>query len=140
MLRFAICECLYQRSIAFQCNRIPEGSLPSKPGILLDGEIRASRHSSLHQPFCNIDTQETSGDNADEFMPDRWLRASEEEFRLWRTFDARWGFGVRKCPGRHIGIMVLYKALVLVGHHSSSIRSGDLSIRVTAPVWLSTGE
>ena len=54
------------------------------------------------------------GDDADSFVPERWLQASEEDLHRWETLDVHWGFGVRKCLGRHIGSMVLYKYLVLV--------------------------
>jgi cytochrome P450 len=54
------------------------------------------------------------GDNAEEFVPDRWLQASEEQLRVWETFDVHWGFGVRKCLGKHIELMILYKSMVLV--------------------------
>ncbi|KAL8656290.1 MAG: hypothetical protein Q9226_002719, partial [Calogaya cf. arnoldii] len=53
------------------------------------------------------------GDDADDFKPDRWLQASEEQIRMWETLDVHWGFGVRKCLGKHIGSMVLYKSTVL---------------------------
>ena len=33
---------------------------------------------------------------------------------MWNAYDAHWGFGYRKCPGRHIGVQVLYKTLVMV--------------------------
>lgn len=60
------------------------------------------RHSKLY------------GDDADEFSPNRWLVATPEQLRLWGSLDVHWGFGVRKCLGKHIGSMVLYKALVQV--------------------------
>lgn len=54
------------------------------------------------------------GNDADEFVPERWLQASKEQLRLWETYDVHWGFGVRKCLGKHVALMVLYKSLVLV--------------------------
>ncbi|KAI4117410.1 MAG: hypothetical protein LQ345_002351 [Seirophora villosa] len=49
--------------------------------------------------------------------PERWLQASEAQLRTWETLDVHWGFGVRKCLGKHIGSMVLYKSTVLLLHH-----------------------
>lgn len=71
--------------------------------------------TSVAASACEIGRNRTLyGSNADEFDPDRWLKASEEDLRRWDTLDVHWGFGVRRCLGRHIGAMVLYKSLVLV--------------------------
>ena len=71
--------------------------------------------TSVSASACEIGRHKSLyGDDADDFVPDRWLQASEEQLHLWETFDVHWGFGVRKCLGKHIGLMVLYKSLVLV--------------------------
>lgn len=75
---------------------VPAGTLVASSACLI------GRHKVLY------------GHDADEFVPDRWLRASEDQLRLWETLDVHWGFGVRKCLGKHIGLMILYKSLVLV--------------------------
>jgi cytochrome P450 len=72
--------------------------------------------TSVSASACEIGRhKKLYGDNADEFVPDRWLQAREEQLRLWETFDVHWGFGVRKCLGKHIGSLILYKCMVLVG-------------------------
>lgn len=54
------------------------------------------------------------GSDADTFRPDRWLEASEEQLQLWDKYDFRWGYGARKCLGRNIALMEMYKATVQV--------------------------
>lgn len=54
------------------------------------------------------------GDQADQFLPDRWLAASPEQLQEWARHDVHWGVGVRKCLGKHVGLMALYKTLVTV--------------------------
>lgn len=54
------------------------------------------------------------GDQADQFLPDRWLAASPEQLQEWARLDVHWGVGVRKCLGKHVGLMALYKTLVTV--------------------------
>ncbi|KAL8660628.1 MAG: hypothetical protein Q9202_006373 [Teloschistes flavicans] len=87
----------------------PEGS-----AFYLDGKF-VPAGTSVSSSACEIGRhRKLYGDDADEFNPDRWLLATPEQLRLWGTLDVHWGFGVRKCLGKHIGSMVLYKALVQV--------------------------
>ena len=71
--------------------------------------------ASVSASACEIGRHpKVYGDDADDFKPERWLQASEEQLRMWETLDVHWGFGVRKCLGKHIGSMVLYKSMVQV--------------------------
>ncbi|UPK92403.1 hypothetical protein LCI18_003338 [Fusarium solani-melongenae] len=68
------------------------------------------------------------GDQADQFLPDRWLAASPEQLQEWARLDVHWGVGVRKCLGKHVGLMALYKTLVML------IRSFDLQLEETTTI------
>ncbi|RMJ16805.1 hypothetical protein CDV36_003522 [Fusarium kuroshium] len=68
------------------------------------------------------------GDQADEFLPDRWLAASPEQLQEWARLDVHWGVGVRKCLGKHVGLMALYKTLVAL------VRSFDLQLEETTTI------
>ena len=88
----------------------------SPPGIPFDlaGKM-VPPGTSVSASACEIGRhKDLYGDDADDFNPDRWLQASEERLRLWETLDVHWGFGVRKCLGKHIGSMILYKSIVMV--------------------------
>ncbi|KAF7591578.1 hypothetical protein BBP40_001326 [Aspergillus hancockii] len=85
---------------------------PDRPLVLMGKQVPPGTAVST-SPFAITTHRNIYGETADTFMPERWLHASEEQLRLWKSYDAHWGFGIRKCPGRHIGMMVLYKALVL---------------------------
>lgn len=88
---------------------------PAEVPIELAGK-RVPPGTSMSASACEIGRhKQLYGENADLFVPDRWLQASEEQLRIWETLDVHWGFGVRKCLGRHVGSMILYKSLVLVG-------------------------
>lgn len=83
-------------------------------GFFLDGKL-VPAGTSVSSSASEIGRhRKLYGDDADEFNPDRWLQATPEQLRLWGSLDVHWGFGVRKCLGKHIGSMVLYKSLVQV--------------------------
>ena len=86
---------------------------PDRPLRLLDWNVPPGTAVAT-SPFTISTHPRLYGDNSEEFVPERWLEASEEQLRVWNAYDAHWGFGYRKCPGRHIGVLVLYKALVTV--------------------------
>lgn len=78
--------------------------------------------TSIATSACEIGRhKDVYGEDADEFAPERWLRAPVEKLRQWETLDVHWGFGVRKCLGKHIGLMALYKSTVLVRLRNSSL-------------------
>lgn len=65
-------------------------------------------------PFTVSTHPQLYGKDAEKFNPARWVEASEEQLKVWNSYDAHWGFGYRKCPGRYIGVLVLYKSFVTV--------------------------
>ena len=116
-----------------ECRRMPFVDACVREGLRIVASTFPRRRSSPPGMPCHLDGKfvppgtsfsasaseigrhrDLYGDDADDFRPDRWLEASEEQLRLWETLDVHWGFGVRKCLGKHIGSMVLYKSTVLV--------------------------
>lgn len=65
-------------------------------------------------PYTICTSPKIWGKDADEFLPVRWLEATEEQLRIWDRYDSHWGFGYRKCPGRFIGTMLMSKSIVMV--------------------------
>jgi cytochrome P450 len=104
-------------ALRFNATSSPRGRSSDRSFTLMGKYVPPGTALST-SPFEISKHKKLYGDNANQFVPDRWLQASGEQLRLWKTFDAHWGFGVRKCPGRHIGIIVLFKSLVMVGFHS----------------------
>ncbi|KAK3317143.1 cytochrome P450 [Cercophora scortea] len=49
------------------------------------------------------------GDDAEEFIPERWLRGTEEETRAMERCNLTWGGGGRSCPGRNLAELVVGK-------------------------------
>ncbi|KAJ5421827.1 Oxoglutarate/iron-dependent dioxygenase [Penicillium cf. griseofulvum] len=96
---------------------------PDRPLRLLDWDVPPGTAVAT-SPFTISTHPRLYGDNAEEFVPERWLEASEEQLRVWNAYDAHWGFGYRKCPGRHIGVLVLYKTLVTI-LRNFDIKEGD---------------
>ncbi|KAJ5592816.1 Cytochrome P450 [Penicillium hordei] len=86
---------------------------PDRPLRLLGRDVPPGTAVAT-SPFTISTHPRLYGDNAEDFVPERWLEASEEQLRVWNAYDAHWGFGYRKCPGRHIGVLVLYKTLVTI--------------------------
>ncbi|KAM4060578.1 cytochrome p450 [Hirsutella rhossiliensis] len=89
---------------------VPPGTSVSSSGATI------GRHPDLY------------GDQADQFLPDRWLSASAEQLQEWGRMDVHWGVGVRKCLGKHIGLMALYKAIVML------VRTFDLQLEETTSI------
>ncbi|KAH8812293.1 cytochrome P450 [Xylogone sp. PMI_703] len=85
-------------------------SSPDRPLTLMGKYVPPGTAVST-SPHAISTHKKLYGDNAHVYLPDRWLEASEEQLRLWNSYDSHWGFGFRKCPGRHVGVLVLYKAL-----------------------------
>ena len=66
------------------------------------------------------------GDEVDEYRPERWLE-DEDRLKVMNKYDFTWGYGSRKCVGKHIAMMDGKKFVLQVGTNSSiSLSSLDV--------------
>ena len=54
------------------------------------------------------------GSDADVFRPSRWVEAGPDRLKQWDRLDFTFGYGARKCLGRHLAMMQLGKAVAEV--------------------------
>ncbi|KAA8900648.1 cytochrome P450 monooxygenase [Sphaerosporella brunnea] len=86
-------------------------------GLELNGKWVPAGTSVSASPWIMHRNKEMYGEDADTFRPDRWLEANAETTALWDKYDFRWGYGARKCLGRNIALMEIYKATILFFKH-----------------------
>ncbi|KAL2152159.1 hypothetical protein VTH82DRAFT_5343 [Thermothelomyces myriococcoides] len=51
------------------------------------------------------------GSDANVFRPSRWLEADPDLLKQWDRLDFTFGYGARKCLGRHLAMIQLWKAV-----------------------------
>lgn len=51
------------------------------------------------------------GDQLDDFLPERWVNASEETKKARRKYDFRFGYGARTCLGKHLVELEIHNAV-----------------------------
>ncbi|KEZ40170.1 hypothetical protein SAPIO_CDS9220 [Scedosporium apiospermum] len=96
--------------------------------LLLDGKY-VPAGTSISSSAASIGRHPAIyGDQADQFLPDRWLDASPEQLQEWARLDVHWGVGVRKCLGKHVGLMALYKTIIML------IRAFDLRLEASTSI------
>lgn len=100
----------------------------SEGGLVLNGQFVPAGTSVSASPWILHRNQDMYGADADMFRPDRWLEASEEKLQLWDKYDFRWGYGARKCLGKNIALMEMYKATVQVRCRSFTFSLSSSSI------------
>ncbi|KAB2571187.1 Cytochrome P450 monooxygenase ustC [Lasiodiplodia theobromae] len=54
------------------------------------------------------------GEDSNTFRPARWLEASEDKLRKMDKFDFVFGYGARRCLGRHVASIQLWKSIAEV--------------------------
>ncbi|KAK0631073.1 cytochrome P450 [Bombardia bombarda] len=86
--------------------RLPDGS-NAPPGAILG-----------FNPYVLCRNKEVWGDDAQEFVPERWLRREgeseegyKERLQVMKGADLSFGAGSRICLGRHVGLMQVYKVM-----------------------------
>ena len=67
------------------------------------------------------------GEDADIYRPSRWLEAAPDQLKQRDKLDFTFGYGARKCLGRHVASIQLWKAVaeVCIQYHG-----GDLNLIV----------
>ena len=74
-----------------------------KGGLKLDsGEFLPEGTDVYINPWISNRDKTIYGEDADEFVPERWLRESKEKVAEMDKFIMTFGFGVRMCIGRKI--------------------------------------
>ena len=91
--------------------RVPAG------GFVVGGHRIPAGTSVGCNPIALHRNKDIFGDDAEEFVPERWLRCgNEDQRRVMERYTLTWGGGGRTCPGRHLAEMVLFKVVpALVG-------------------------
>ncbi|OLN89016.1 Pisatin demethylase 20 [Colletotrichum chlorophyti] len=56
------------------------------------------------------------GQDAEDFIPDRWLDENRD-LKAMERFNLTWGGGGRMCPGRHFAELVVYKTIPALLEH-----------------------
>jgi len=72
------------------------------------GMTVGSNPVSLHR------NSEIFGQDANDYVPERWLGDNVEAARAMDRYNLTWGGGARTCPGRHLAEMVLHKVVPAV--------------------------
>ena len=80
----------------------------SAGGLILNGVSIPEGISIGASPSVINRDRSVFGDDADIFRPERWLESSEKVRQMHR-FLFTWGFGSRKCAGRHLALLETYK-------------------------------
>ena len=57
------------------------------------------------------------GSDANVYRPSRWLEAGPDQLKQWDRLDFTFGYGARKCLGRHVAMIQLWKATAEVIVH-----------------------
>ena len=67
-------------------------------------------------PYIIGRNQKLWGDDAEEFRPERWLRAAgegetayQDRLRAMKAAELAFGAGARMCTGRHLAMLEVYK-------------------------------
>ncbi|TVY65337.1 Cytochrome P450 monooxygenase mpaDE [Fusarium oxysporum f. sp. cubense] len=113
-----------------------ERYVPNTGLTLPDGSFVPPEASVGLNPYIIGRNEKVWGKSADEFRPDRWLKAedeSEEEYqrrlRKMNGADLTFGGGFRICIGRHIALIQIYKAVAtLVSRYD--IQLADQNVRM----------
>jgi len=99
----------YAPSIA----QIPRAS-PSDTGLeLLGKHIPPGTAVSTSAWIVGRDTA-LYGSDADVYRPSRWLEATSDQLKEWDRLDMTFGYGARKCLGRHLAMIQLWKVIAEV--------------------------
>ncbi|KAJ5131999.1 pisatin demethylase, partial [Penicillium atrosanguineum] len=82
---------------------IPAGGLEICGQYLPEGTVVGCNAWTIHRD------RNVFGDNADEFVPERWLDGTEEQLRAMENAIFTFGAGSRICLGKNIALLEIYK-------------------------------
>ena len=110
---------IYRESLRFSA---PQLQLPRvSDGMTLNGVfIPAGTNISTSASVIGRST-DLYGPTADEFRPERWMDADEGTLKNWGRHNLGWGGGTRKCLGKNIAVMEIFKVAVQVSGQRTNI-------------------
>lgn len=87
--------------------RVPMGGMRAHGHYFPAGTTVGCNPASLHR------NPDIFGGNAEEFSPDRWIQGSESDagMKAMERYNLTWGGGARRCPGRHLAELIVYKVV-----------------------------
>ncbi|KAA8900649.1 cytochrome P450 [Sphaerosporella brunnea] len=88
-----------------------------KGGLTIAGQFVPEGTHLSATPWVTHRTKSMYGEDAEMFRPERWLEASPETLLQWNKYDFQFGYGARVCPGKMMGLMVLYKQTLEILRH-----------------------
>lgn len=95
--------------------QIPRES-PQDTGLELEGIYIPPTVSVSTSAWIAARNTRTYGADADIYRPERWLQASPELVKNWDKLDFTFGYGARRCLGKHFANMQLWKLVGEVSH------------------------
>lgn len=88
--------------------RVPAGGMRAHGHYFPPGTTVGCNPASLHR------NPDIFGTDAEEFNLDRWLRdgdGNDDAVRTMERYNLTWGGGARRCPGRHLAELIVYKVI-----------------------------
>ena len=85
------------------------GGLQVLPGVYIPPGVDMSMNS-----YISHRDQSIFGNDADEFVPERWLPIGGERYRLMARHLASFGYGSAQCMGQNIAMLKINKCIVEV--------------------------
>ncbi len=93
-----------------------ERYVPAAGLTLPDGSFVPPGAAVGMNPYIIGRNQKLWGDDAEEFRPERWLRAAgegetayQDRLRAMKAAELAFGAGARMCTGRHLAMLEVYK-------------------------------
>ncbi|RDW93642.1 uncharacterized protein DSM5745_00964 [Aspergillus mulundensis] len=90
---------------------LPREHTAQDPEVVLNGRVIPPGTELACNPWISHRDREVYGDDAEAYVPERWL-GDEERARLFERYNLMWGYGARVCLGKHYATMMLYKVPV----------------------------
>ncbi|KAH6988450.1 cytochrome P450 [Ilyonectria destructans] len=88
--------------------------------------LPAGTNVSMSAPVIHLN-KDVFGDDADEFVPERWLEASPGKLRIMDRSFLAFGYGSRTCIGKNISIMEMGKFVPQILRHFEIQLASDCS-------------
>ncbi|KAL4911174.1 hypothetical protein BDW74DRAFT_172638 [Aspergillus multicolor] len=91
---------------------LPREHTAQDPEVILNGRVIPPGTELACNPWISHRDHTVFGEDAEEFVPERWLVDDEARVRTFERYNLMWGYGARVCLGKHYATMMLYKVPV----------------------------